>query len=47
MQDYKRKYSGLKEEKKQLQDLLMALQRKITDLEAQAGIISGIPNHTI
>ena len=39
--------AGLKEEKKQLQDLLMNLQRKITDLEAQAGIISGIPNHTI
>ena len=39
--------AGLKEEKKQLQDLLMALQRKITDLEAQAGIISGIPNHTV
>ena len=39
--------AGLKEEKKQLQDLLMALQRKITDLEAQAGIINGIPNHTV
>ena len=39
--------AGLKEEKKQLQDLLMALQRKITDLEAQAGIISSIPNHTV
>ena len=39
--------AGLKEEKKQLQDLLMGLQRRITDLEAQAGIISGIPNHTI
>ena len=39
--------AGLKEEKKQLQDLLMALQRKITDLEAQAGIISGIPNNTV
>ena len=39
--------AGLKEEKKQLQDLLMSLQRKITDLEAQAGIISGIPNHTV
>ena len=25
----------------------MALQRKKTDLEAQAGIISGIPNHTV
>ena len=39
--------AGLKEEKKQLQDLLMGLQRRITDLEAQAGIISGIPNHTV
>ena len=39
--------AGLKEEKKQLQDLLMSLQRKITDLEAQAGIITGIPNHTV
>ena len=39
--------AGLKEEKKQLQDLLMGLQRRITDLEAQAGIISGIPHHTV
>ena len=39
--------AGLKEEKKQLQDLLMALQRRITDLEAQAGIITTIPNHTV
>ena len=39
--------AGLKEKKKQLQDLLMGLQRRITDLEAQAGIISGIPNHTV
>ena len=39
--------AGLKNEKKQLQDLLMGLQRRITDLEAQAGIISTIPNHTI
>ena len=39
--------AGLKDEKKQLQDLLMGLQRRITDLEAQAGIISGIPNNTI
>ena len=39
--------AGLKDEKKQLQDLLMGLQRRITDLEAQAGIISGIPNHTV
>ena len=39
--------AGLKDEKKQLQDLLMGLQRRITDLEAQAGIISTIPNHTI
>ena len=39
--------AALKDEKKQLQDLLMGLQRKITDLEAQAGIISGIPNHTV
>ena len=39
--------AGLKDEKKQLQDLLFSLQRKITDLEAQAGIISTIPNHTI
>ena len=39
--------AGLKDEKKQLQDLLFSLQRKITDLEAQAGIISGIPNHTV
>ena len=39
--------SGLKDEKNQLQDLLFSLQRKITDLEAQAGIISTIPNHTI
>ena len=39
--------AGLKDEKKQLKDLLMALHRKITDLEAQAGIISGIPNHTV
>ena len=39
--------AGLKEEKKQLQDLLMNLQRKITHLEAQAGIISGIPNQTV
>ena len=39
--------AGLKEEKKQLQDLLMGLQRRITDLEAQAGIISSIPNHTV
>ena len=39
--------AGLKDEKKQLQDLLMALQRRITDLEAQAGIISTIPNHTV
>ena len=36
--------AGLKDEKKQLQDLLMGLQRRITDLEAQAGIISTIPN---
>ena len=39
--------AGLKDEKKQLQDLLMGLQRRITDLEAQAGIISTIPNHTV
>lgn len=39
--------AGLKDEKKQLQDLLFSLQRKITDLEAQAGIISTIPNQTI
>ena len=39
--------AGLKNEKKQLQDLLMGLQRRITDLEAQAGIITGIPNHTV
>ena len=39
--------AGLKDEKKQLQDLLMGLQRRITDLEAQAGIISSIPNHTV
>ena len=39
--------AGLKNEKKQLQDLLMSLQRKITDLESQAGIISSIQNHTI
>ena len=39
--------AGLKNEKKQLQDLLMGLERRITDLEAQAGIISTIPNHTI
>ena len=38
--------AGLKEEKKQLQALLMGWQRRSTDLEAQAGIISGIPNHT-
>ena len=39
--------AGLKDEKKQLQDLLMALQRKISDLEAQAGITSTLPNNTI
>ena len=39
--------AGLKNEKKQLQDLLMSLQRKITDLESQAGIISSIQNHTV
>ena len=39
--------AGLKDEKKQLQDLLMGLQRRITDLEAQAGIISTISNHTV
>ena len=39
--------AGLKDEKKQLQDLLMGLQRRITDLEAQAGIISTIPNNTV
>ena len=39
--------AGLKDEKKQLQDLLMGLQRRITDLEAQAGIISTLPNHTV
>lgn len=39
--------AGLKNEKKQLQDLLMSLQRKITDLESQAGIISSIPNYTV
>ena len=46
-QRLQKEIAGLKEEKKQLQDLLMSLQRKITDLEAQAGIISGIPNHTV
>ena len=39
--------AGLKEEKKQLQDLLMGLQRRISDLEAQAGITRGILNHTV
>ena len=39
--------ANLKEQKKQLQDLLMALQRKITDLEVQAGINNNIPNHTV
>ena len=39
--------AGLKEEKKQLQDLLMGLQRRISDLEAQAGITRGIPNNTV
>ena len=39
--------AGLKNEKKQLQDLLMSLQRKITDLESQAGIISSIQNYTV
>ena len=39
--------ANLKDQKKQLQDLLMALQRKITDLEVQAGINNNIPNHTV
>ena len=39
--------AGLKEEKKQLQDLLMGLQIRISDLEAQAGITRGIPNNTV
>ncbi len=39
--------ANLKEQKKQLQDLLMDLKKKIDDLEAQAGINNGVPNHTI
>ena len=43
----KNEIAVMKEAKQQLQDVLMGLQRRNTDLEAQAGIISGIPNHTV
>ena len=40
--------ANLKDQKRQLQDLLMALQRKIDDLELQVGIHeNGIIEHTV
>ena len=39
--------ANLKDQKRQLQDLLMDLQRKINDLEMQVGIGNDIPMNTV